>query len=317
MATYTKNDLKQYALRALGHPVIEINVSDEQLDDRIDEALEYWKLYHYEGIERMYLKHRINASKITLSENTATTFAINGIITGQSSGSTARVTTQVNETSHDNILLVRNVSGEFSIGETITDGIVSATYQSIVLGEVDKKYLDIPDHVYGVVKILPFSGASSSKNLFDIQYQLRLHDLYDLTSTSIVYYKMVMNHLALLDFELNAKPSFEFNRMNGKLYPYLNWDSDVALGDFIVLECYRALNPEENQKVYNEPWLKHYVTALFKKQWASALKKFGGLQLPGGVIIDGQSLYDESIQEIRELEDELLVKSAPLSFFIG
>lgn len=316
MATYTRNELKQYALRSLGHPVIEINVSDEQLDDRIDEALEYWKLYHYEGIERMYLKHRINASKITLSENIASTFPITNTITGQTSGSTAIVTRQVNEESHDNILLVKNVTGNFSIGETITDGVISATFQSIVLGEVDTKYLELPDHIYGVVRILPFSGASSSKNIFDIQYQLRLHDLYDLTSTSIVYYKMVMNHLALLDFELNAKPSFEFNRMNGKVYTNFR-ETDIALGDFLILECYRALDPEQNKKVYNEPWLKHYVTALFKKQWASALKKFGGLQLPGGVIIDGQALYDEAIQEIRELEDELLVKSAPLSFFIG
>jgi len=320
MATYTRNALIQYALRALGHPVIEINVAEEQIEDRVDEALEYWNLYHYEGIERMYLKQRVNASKLILDENIADTFPLNSIVTGSVSGNTAKVTNQVNESSHDNVLLVKRISGEFSPGETISvldNPSISATYASTILGEYDKRYITIPDYVYGVVKILPFSGVSMSKNLFDIQYQLRLHDLYDLTSTSIVHYKMTMNHLALLDHELNAKPSFEFNRMSSKLYPNINWDSDLALGDYFIVECYRALDPEENKKVYDELWLKQYVTALIQKQWGQNMSKFGGQMMLGGVVIDGQAMLDQAMQAIVALQDELLVKSAPLNFYVG
>jgi hypothetical protein len=183
--------------------------------------------------------------------------------------------------------------------------------------DIDNKYFTVPDLVYGVTRVIPFSQQSSSKNLFNIQYQLRLHDLYDLTSTSIIYYKSVMSHLALLDMELNGAQLFRFNRMQGRVYLDLNWSSDVAADQWIVIECYRALDPTSFVKVWNEQWLKHYVTALFKKQWATNLKKFSGMQLPGGVTIDGDKLYDEANGEVKDLEDELMSKSAPLEFFLG
>ena len=126
-----------------------------------------------------------------------------------------------------------------------------------------------------------------------------------------------MSHLALLDLELNGHPLYRFNRMQGKLFLDINWESDVALGDFIVVECYRALDPTEYARVWNEPWLKHYVTALFKRQWGINLKKFAGLSLPGGVTLDGQTLFDEAKTEIEDLEQELMNKSAPLDFFMG
>jgi hypothetical protein len=245
MAVNTRESLKQYALRALGAPVVEVNVADIQLEDRLDEALEYWRQYHYDGIEKMYMKYQI----------------------------------------------------------TQTD--------------IDNKYFTVPDLVYGVTRVIPFAQQSSSKNLFNIQYQLRLHDLYDLTSTSIIYYKSVMSHLALLDMELNGAQMFRFNRMQGRVYLDLNWSSDVIADQWIVIECYRALDPTAFAKVWNESWLKHYVTALFKRQWAINLKKFSGMQLPGGVTIDGDKLYDEANSEIKDLEDELMSKSAPLEFFLG
>lgn len=245
MAVNTRESLKQYALRALGAPVVEINVADEQLEDRIDEALEYWTQYHFDGVEKMYMKYQL----------------------------------------------------------TETD--------------LNNKYITLPDSVYGVVRVLPFAQTSSSKNMFDVQYQLRLHDLFDLTSTSIVYYKTVMSHIALLDMELNGAQMYRFNRMNGRLYLDLDWQYDVVVGKWVVVEAYRALNPVEFTKVWNEQWLKHYVTALFKKQWATNMKKFQGLQLPGGVTIDGNALYDEATGEIKELEDDLQNKSAPLDFFMG
>lgn len=244
MAVTTREQLKQYCLRALGAPVLQINVDDTQLEDRIDEAIEYFRLYHYDGIERMYLKHQI---------------------------------TQTN---------------------------------------VDEQAITIPDYVYGVKRVIPFRQGSSSQNLFDVQYQLRLNDLYELTNTSMVYYSMVMQHMTLLDQMLNGYPQFEFNRLSGKLSLEVN-KTKLIVNDYAIIECYRALDPIVSTKMWAEPWLKQYVEALFKKQWAVNLKKFNGMTLPGGVTIDGQSMYLEATQEIQQLEDDLMNKSAPLSFMVG
>jgi hypothetical protein len=318
MAVSSRDGLKQYALRALGAPVLEINVDDDQVEDRIDEALDYWRLYHYEGIEQIYLKQQIRASEITLSASVAGTFNLAENITGATSGATAQVCRESSRTSSGTLLLVKNVNGTFIAGEAIAGSAGHiATISSITLREYDNRYVEIPDYVWGVTKILSVGQASSSKNIFDLQYQLRLNDLYDLTSTSLIYYKTVMSHLALLDFELNGHQGFRFNRMSNRLYLDANWQTDFILGDYIIVQSYRAMDPTTWSKVYNEPWLKHYTTALFKKQWATNLKKFTGLQLPGGVTLDGDKLYAEATEEIKEYEDELMNKSAPLDFFMG
>ena len=320
-----RQGFKEYCLRNLGAPVLEINVDDDQIEDRIDEAIEHWRLYHPEGIEKMYLKHQIKASVLNLQEPIADTFIVSKKVTGLTSGATAFVTFQSDKRSSGTELLVYRVNGDFAAGETILydDGngvTITATLaltNHVVLGEVDLKYIELPDYIYGVVRVLPFAGTQTSKSMFDIQYQLRLNDLYDLASTSLIYYKMVMSHLSMLDLELNGKPQIRFNRMMGRLQLDINWDADVIPGDYVVIDCYRALDPSTWSRVWNEPWLKHYTTALIKRQWATNLKKFSGLQLPGGVSLDGQALYQEAMQEMKELEDELMTKSAPLDFYMG
>jgi len=241
----SRETLKQYCLRALGAPVLEINVDDDQLEDRLEEALEYWKIYHYDGIERIYLKH---------------------VITEE---------------------------------------------------DVVNKYVPLSDAIYGVTRVIPMSQTSSSKNIFDIQYQLRLHDLYDLSSTSIIYFKSVMAHISLLDFELNGPQLYRFNRLTNKLFIDAKWGAELIVGTIVVVECYRAMDPEANTRVYSEPWLKKYTTALFKRQWGQNLSKFTGIQLPGGVTLDGDKIFQAGSDEIKELEDEMLNKSAPLDMFIG
>lgn len=316
----TRQTLKEYCLRDLGAPVLEINVDDDQLEDRIDQALDYWRLYHYDGIEKMYMKHQIRASEMTLTTSTATSFNLAENITGSVSGATAQVCKETQRSSSGTMLLVRDVNGTFVAGETITGSaghtaVLAST--PITLREYDNKYIEINDWVYGITRVIPFANASSSKNLFDLQYQLRLNDLYDLTSTSIVYYKTVMSHLAMLDLELNGYPLYRFNRMQNRLYLDINWATDIPLGDYVVVEAYRALDPATWSKIWNEQWLKKYVTALFKRQWGTNLKKFSGIQLPGGVTLDGDKLFSEATEEIAQLEDELMRKSAPLEFFLG
>ena len=320
----TRQEFAEYCLRALGAPVLEVNVDDDQLEDRIDEALEYWRQYHHEGIEKMYLKQVVNASTLTLTSNNAEDFIVGSVVTGQTSGAKAVVVNQVHKPSEGNTLVVRYTDGTFVAGETIQSSaevpVVGTldTTDFYIEGETEKRYFEVPDAVYGVTRIIPFTSMNySSKSIFDIQYQLRLNDLYDLTSTSIIYYKSVMSHLALLDLELNGKPICRFNRLQNRVYPDINWNDNIYPGQYIVIEGYRALDPTQFARVWNEAWLKHYATALIKRQWAINLKKFSGIQLPGGVTLDGQSMYVEAMQEIKDLEDELQNKAAPLEFFLG
>lgn len=246
MATNSRDSLRDYCLRALGAPVVEINIDDDQVEDRIDEALEYFTQYHNEGVEKVYLKHKVTQD------------------------------------------------------------------------DINQKSIPVNDLVYGITNVFPvYAASSASRNIFDLQYQLRLNDLYDLTSVSTIYYTQVMQHLALLDLTLNGRNLFRFNRMQNRVYLDINWESDVAVDEYIIFEAYRGLDPNQFTKVYNEPWLKHYLTALLKQQWGVNLKKFQGMQLPGGITVDGDSLYKEAREEIAELENELLTKQAPLDFFMG
>jgi len=246
MSVATRQQLIDYCLRSLGEPVVEVNLDDQQIEDRVDEAIDYFRLFHYDGIEKIYMKHQITADDIT------------------------------------------------------------------------NKYITLPDLIFGVTRVFPVaSGTSSSKSIFDLQYQLRLNDLYDLTSTSVVYYSQVMSHLALLDMTLNGQKLYRFNKLVGKLYIEASWTDVMREGNYILAEVYRALDPEDAVKMYGDPFLKHYTTAVLKKQWATNIKKFSGLQLPGGVTIDGDKLYAEAIDEIKALEDDMVNKSAPLEMFLG
>ena len=246
MAVATRQQLIDYCLRALGEPVVEVNLDDQQIEDRVDEAIDYFRLFHYDGIEKIYMKHLITSTDIA------------------------------------------------------------------------NKYITLPDLVFGVTRVFPVaSGTSTSKSIFDLQYQLRLNDLYDLTSTSIVYYSQVMSHLALLDMTLNGQPLYRFNKLIGRLYIEASWADEMMEGNYILVEVYRALDPDVAVKMYGDPFLKHYTTAVLKKQWGANLSKFSGLQLPGGVTIDGKALYNEAIEEIKALEEEMINKSAPLEMFLG
>jgi hypothetical protein len=340
----SRSTFKDYCLRNLGAPVIEINVDDDQLEDRIDEALDIFRLYHYDGIEKVYLKHQITASTLKITSSNGLSFAGNSKIVGQTSSVSATVYGSQNGVlpynTDQNILYVARllpvVTGRpvgpsimFTPGETITGtnaagqtitGTISTATDWFTPGDIENRYIPIADSVYGVLRVMPlFQGTSSSKSIFDLQYQLRLNDLYDLSSTSLIYYTTVMQHLATLDLLLNGKPIYRFNRLENRLQIDIDWvnGQKIDVGNYVIVEAYRGLDPTEFTKVWNEPWLKRYVTALFKRQWGTNLKKFSGLQLPGGVTLDGNLLYNEANVEIKSLEDELQNKSAPLDFMMG
>ena len=318
MSVTTRQGLIDYCLRALGSPMVDINVTEEMIQDRVDEALEYFRLYHYDGIEKVYLKHKITSSYLTITASNSEDFLINETITGQTSEATATVI--VLKDIDCNIINIKDINGTFLPNEIITSEngfAILSSENPITLGDIDNRYIPVDDWIYGVVRVLPFSSGAMSSSMFSLQYQMRMYDLYDLSSTSIIYYKQMMSHLSLLDMELNGKPTFRFNRLNNRIYLDINWGSILVAGEYVVVECYRAMNPAECGRVYGELWLKHYTTALLKKQWGQNLAKFGGMQLPGGITIDGQSIYAQGLKEQKDLEVDIMEKQSPLSFFMG
>jgi len=252
----SKDTFKQYIKRALGAPVLEINVDDDQMDDRVDEALQYFREYHYDGSVKTYLKHQLTEAELTAFKT--------------------------NET--------------HNAATTGTQNIANQTY-----GE-GQNYITLPEHVLSVINLFPFSSGVKS-NMFDLQYQLRLNDLWDLTSTSILYYSQVQSHLTMMNNMLVGQIPIRFNMHSNRLYIDYNADKLTA-GEFIIIECYRKLDPTDMTDIYNDMWLKKYATAKVKYQWGENLSKFQGIQLPGGVTLDAQQIKQEALEEIQRLEEE-------------
>lgn len=312
----TRQELIDYCLRKLGHPVLEINVDDDQIEDRIDEAFSYYRDFHFDAVEKVYLKEQINPSTILITGFNAASFSNGEKITGGTSGATAIV--HANKDSNE--IYVKSVSGTFTASETITGNTsgTTATLSTITLGNYDNRYITLSDAVISVSRILPFSSRTRGIDLFDVRYQILLNDLYSIQSTDIIYYSQVKTQLQLInDILVGIKP-VRFNRHQNRVYIDMSWEDDVAIGDYIIVEAMRALDPTTFTDVYNDGWLKKYATALIKQQWGTNLKKFEGVQLPGGVTLNGQKIFDEAMDEIQALKEEVQnTYQEPVDFFTG
>ena len=266
----TKAALKEHCLRSLGKPVIDINVDDDQVDDRIDDALQYFAQYHYDGVERMYLKHRITQSEIDRAQTNTTATATD--------------------------------TADNSITATWLEG---------------NGFIPIPESVLSVVKVFDFTDKNTV-NMFDVRYQLRLNDLYDFSSESIIHYEMTMRHLDFLDHILVGEKPIRFNQHQNRLYIDMDWSQDVNVDDFIIIECYRKLDPTTYTDIFNDIYLKRYATALIKRQWGSNLSKFEGVQMLGGVTLNGAKLFEEAQADIEKLEEQIqLAYELPPNYMIG
>ena len=250
----TRETLKQYCLRNLGKPVIDINVDDDQVEDRIDEALQYFAQYHVDGVERMYLKYEVTAADIT------------------------RMTTDSSE--------------------SITEDGVTTTWKQ---GE---NFLVVPSSVISVVNVFPLSDRANL-NMFDVRYQLRLNDLYDFSSTSIVHYEMTMQHLDFLDHILVGEKPMRFNQLSNKLFLDMDWKNDITAGEFLIFEVYRKVDPATYTDLFDDLYLKRYTTTLIKRQWGQNLSKFSGTAMLGGVTLNGPELFSTAIDEQQKLEEEI------------
>jgi len=263
----TKQGLIDYCKRQLGAPVLEINVADDQIDDLLDDALQLFNERHYDGVERMYLKHQITQEEIDRGKASGTTGV--GIVT-----TTAEST---------------SVSG---IG-TIT----TKWYEN-------SNFLQVPDSVIGVEKIFKFDTSSISGGMFSIKYQLFLNDLYQFNSIELLQYSMVKTYLEDIDFLLTTDKQIRFNQRQDRLYMDIDWAAQTA-GTYLVLDCWRALDPLSYTKVYNDRFLKLYLTQLIKRQWGMNLIKFKGVKLPGGLELNGREIYDDAQRELEYIKEKM------------
>ena len=231
----SRQAFKDYCLRKLGFPVVEINVDDDQVEDRIDEALQYFYDYHFDGNEKIYYKHQV--------------------------------------TEQDRI----------------------------------NKYIILPENIIGAVSIFSIGDpAVRADDLFNIRYQIALNDLYTLTSVSLIPYYMTMQHLSVISEMLVGKQPIRYNRLRNQLYVDMDWNN-LNNGEYLLVEAYQIVDPEEFTDAWGERWLQNYATALIKKQWGTNLKKFTGMQLPGGIQFNGQQIYDEADAEIKEMERDMVL----------
>ncbi|MDA9002749.1 hypothetical protein N9J19_00095 [bacterium] len=240
----TRVEFKEHCLRRLGKPVIEINVDDDQVDDRVDEALSYYWDFHFDGIEQTYYKWQITEQDKT------------------------------------------------------------------------NRYLTVPENIIGVVDLFDIGDATSTNNLFNIRYQIALNDLYDLSRYELVPYYMNFQNIRMIEEILVGKQSFRYNRHANQLHIDMDWNR-IDSSNYIIAKCYQVINPEVFGDVYKDWWLLRYASSLIKKQWGSNLTKFEGMQLPGGVTFNGAKLYDDALQEIEKLEEEIRGLAYPPEDMIG
>ena len=254
--TPTRTAFKDYCLRRLGFPVIEINIDDDQIQDRIDDALLYYQDYHFDGLQKVYYIKAIDQT------------------------------------------------------------------------DINNKYLDLTQakdrannalEITGVTRIFPVTDSQSSVNMFDLRYQLRLNELYDFTSASYINYTLTQQHLRSLEIMFSGEVPIRFVRNMQRLYIDWAWGySEAPLGTKVIAECYAIVDPEQYGRVWNDRWLKEYATTLIKIQWGANLKKFAGIQLPGGVSLNGNVIFDEAMDEKKRLEQEMENNyGGPLEIFMN
>ena len=264
----SRQELINYCKRKLGAPVLEINVADEQIDDLVDDAIQFFQERHFDGVGQVFLKYQLTQDDID--------------------------------------------RGRAPNGESPTAGIVTTTASTSINGtsitfnyKENSNFLQIPPSVIGITKIYHFDGTNTTtNNMFSVKYQLFLNDIYYWGSTEILTYAMTKTYLEDIDFLLTTQKQIRFNQRQDRLYLDIDWGS-VRAGDYVIIDCYRALDPSDYTRVWNDSFLKMYLTSLIKKQWGQNLIKFQGVKLPGGVELNGRQIYDDAQKEIDVIMEKM------------
>jgi hypothetical protein len=263
----SRTDLINYCKRQLGAPVLEINVADEQMDDLVDDALQYFHERHFDGVVQTFLKYKITQEDIDRGRSRGNDKAV-GIVTTTASS-------------------------------TIDGSSVTFSF------EENSNYLQVPPSITGINKIYKFDGTNTvTNNMFSVKYQMFLNDIYYWGSTEILTYAMTRTFLEDMDFLLNTEKMIRFNKRQDRLYLDIDWGS-VVKDDYIIIDCYRLLDPNDFSRVWNDSFLKKYLTALVKRQWGQNLIKFQGVKLPGGIELNGRQIYDDAEKDLEIIREQM------------
>ena len=313
----SRQDLIEYGLRKCGAPVLSINVAPEQIEDRLDEALQFYQEYHSEAINKTLFKHAITASQLLII-NPVGTFAAGDVVTGSVTGA---------EFTIYDVQGMKLRTREFRNatpleGETLTSdkgATASVAPGSIAIGDTQNKYITVGDEIMSVLKVFPFHNQSSGANyMFDARYQLMMSEIYNLNQSGLNYYYSVQQHLSLINFLLTHNGSLQFNRAMNRIELNTDWENKLLPDQILLFEVYASIDATTHTKTLNDIFLKRYFVALLKQQWAQNLSKYQELELPGGVKLNASAMMTEAREDLKQLEEEVLKKfSAPLAFFVG
>jgi hypothetical protein len=280
----TRQELIDYGKRQLGAPVLEINVADEQIEDALDDTIIFYQDRHMDGVEKMYLKHKI----------------------------TKDFTDTVQATSAEGYETSLGITTTTSSSVNIT-GIGTTTFKF----DETQNFIQIPDAVIGIEKVWKVDSRAIASNMFNITYQLFLNEIYYFSSMELLSYTQTKRYLEDIDFILHPDKQIRFNRRQNRLYIDSDYSS-MKEDDYLIIECYRVLDPNDYPKVYNDRWVKKYFTAKLKKQWGQNLIKFQGVKLPGGIELNGRQIYDDGVAEMQAIEDKMSTEfELPPLDFIG
>jgi len=315
MPIQSRQELVNYTLRKLGAPVINIEVDPLQLEDALDDALHHYTEYHFDGITRQFMSHKISGTTVVVDDASS-------ISKGETLTSADNKTRALVDSVSGNTIIINNQRGliKFAVNDTVTaDGKTTPMIiSSITLGDIDNQYVTVDEHVVSVTRILNVSSIMGGGDyMFDLNYQIMMSELQALTKSGVSQFYQTLNYLGHLDFILKKEKNFEFHRRTNRLYLEISWSNDVKVDDIVVAEVYKEIDPTTFPEVYDDIWIKRYFTALVKKQWGQNLSKYDGMQLPGGITYSGKQLVIDAGFEIEKLEDEAINSSAPLGFQIG
>jgi len=270
----TRQELIDYCLRQLGAPVLEINVAEEQIQDLVDDAIQFFQERHFDGVTQVYLKYKVTQQDVDRGKARPP-----GAPNAESSVGIASTSVTTNIVGNSNTF----------------------TYYE------NSNYLQIPPSIIGINKVFQYDDAQSvsSANMFSFKYQLFLNDIYYWGNTDILSYSMAMSYLETLNFLLNTHKQIRFNQRQDRMYLDVDW-SQLRVGEFLIIDCWRAMDPNDYPRVWNDSFLKPYLTAFIKRQWGQNLIKFQGVKLPGGIEFNGRQLYDDAQTELDKIQEKML-----------